>query len=82
MVYKFQIDKKKFKKKVKEHYSKYIIDGNVTLIRCYELLCCELGVCQKTIYNFMNNKYSIHLLMRIIKVLEIKNFLEIFKEIN
>lgn len=82
MIYKFIIDKDKFKKKIKRHYSKYIIDDNVTLGRCYLLLATDLEVSIRTIYNFMNNRYSIQLLMKIIDILEIKETEEIFKIIG
>lgn len=82
MVYAFQVDKGKFKNKLKEHYSPYIVDGNITLMRCYEMFCIDLGICQKTIYNFMNNKYSLKLLMRINELLNIEDIEEIFKEID
>lgn len=82
MTYKFIIDKERFKKKLKKHYSKYIIDDVVTLGRCYLLFAIDLGVSVRTINNFMNNRYSIQLLMKIIDILEIKNLEEIFKEIE
>lgn len=82
MVYKFQIDKSKFKNKLKTHYAPYIIDGNVSLMRCYEMLCVDLGVCQKTIYNFMNNRYSMQLLMQIIELLNVIDIEEIYSEIE
>lgn len=82
MVYKFQVDREKFKDKLKERYSPYIIDGNVTLMRCYEMFGIDMGICQKTIYNFMNNKYSIQLLFKIFKVLEIEDIEDILKRID
>lgn len=82
-MYKFQVNKEKFKQKVKEHYATYIIDGDITLMRCYEMLMVELNIKSlKTLYNFQNNKYSIQLLMKIIEVLQIKDIEEIFKEIE
>ena len=82
MIYKFQVDKDKFKTKLKERYSKFIIDDNITLSRCYEMFCCEMNICRKTVFNFMNNHYSIQLLMKVIEVLEVKDIEEIFKEIE
>lgn len=81
MVYKFQVDKKKFKAKLKERYSRYIVDGNVTLMRCYEMFCVEMNICQRTIFNFMNNRYSMQLLMRVFEVLEIEEITDILKEV-
>ena len=83
MVYKFQIDKEKFKSKLKEHYSPYIVDRNITLMRCYEMLMIELNIKSlKTLYNFQNNIYSIQLLMKILEVLKVNDIEEIFKEIE
>ena len=44
MVYAFQVDKGKFKNKLKEHYSPYIVDGNITLMRCYEMFCINVNI--------------------------------------
>ena len=74
MTYKFVVDQEKFKRKVINHYKKYINDG-------YEMLACECDVIPRTIYNFTNNIYSIQLLMKIIDVLEVKDLEEILKQV-
>lgn len=81
MVYKFIVDQEKFKRKVINHYKKYINDGDYTLTRCYEMLACECEVIPRTIYNFTSNIYSIQLLMKIIDVLEVKDLEEILKQV-
>lgn len=77
MAYKFVVDQEKFKRKVINHYKKYINDGDYTITRCYEMLACECEVIPRTIYNI----YSIQLLMKIIDVLEVKDLEEILKQV-
>ena len=82
MTYKFVVDQEKFKKKVINHYKKYINDGKYTLTRCYEMLACECDVILRTIYNFQNGIFSKELLLKIMEVLKVTDIEEILKQID
>lgn len=69
---KLTINKQYYKKMLLKKYKKFCKPGySMTVTKAARLLANEIGVCEKTIWNFSNNIYSKDLLEKIIDILNL-----------
>lgn len=80
------INKKYFDKLLYRRYAKYITDERITKRRLLLMLSGEVNCSVRSLYNFMNNTYSLELLANIVQALNITeeefNKLMILKDDN
>lgn len=76
---KIYIDKKYFDKLLYRRYSKYITDERITKKRLFLMLSAEVNCSVRSLYNFINNTYSLELLGSIVEALDVSE--EEFKKL-
>ena len=66
------INKQYYKKMLLKKYKEFSKPGyEMTISKAARLLANEIGVCEKTIWNFSNNIYSKDLLEKIVDILNL-----------